>query len=261
MAKKRPYGQAHWTFTHETLAEQSAGARVDQRNFDSAFDICALEFSKEAQLTDPNQLVQAVAAIEAARTAVGGSVVVVFAHGWRNNADWDCGNFVSFRRLMASMAKREVERYDGGQHRARRVIGVYLGWEGASDNGLFSEIAHKTFVNYFRRDARARELAASEDFIDALEQLVQVTKDPANGAPDNSPLILAGHSMGGLIMESALAHWMIDNDAHLPGYPQQPSSEESVESAFSLTLNGQLWAGPDLVLRKPAANSSTAPTQ
>lgn len=76
-----------------------------------------------------------------------------------------------------------------------------------------------------------------------------MTKDPSNGEPDNSPLILAGHSMGGLILERAMLHWVSSPDA--PEWPSQPST-----GSVELRIKQQPASGPDVVLLINPASSA-----
>jgi len=266
MAELRYESQSYWTLNTFTRAHEAPGAGLNEGEaHDGMFDICAIEFDNEGTLSHqpvsaPSQLDRAANAIRAARRKAGGAVVVVFAHGWKNNADWDCGNFVSFRQLIASMSKREIERYSPtGEHLARRVVGVYLGWEGGADHGTLSDIGHKLMFNYYKRDGRARKVAQGEGLIGALEQLTEATKDhedPKLGPPDNSPLIMAGHSMGGLIMETAMAEWVNDKAANLPG-PRLTPADPTEQPTITLTIDGQPIAGPDLMLLiNPASAAS-----
>lgn len=252
MSFARPYVSSRWTLAAQqsddmqsrTLLVEAPGAGLGADDFDRHFDFCAIEFDDDGRFVDSTQCDNAVKAITEARQG-GGAVVMLFVHGWKHNADWNDLNFVSFRNMVASMAYRESERYGGpnNKHLARRVVGIYLGWEGTEDGGWVKKLQKLTQLDYWSRDASARTMAAGSDLGQSLRRITVATKDPAQPGADNSPLIFAGHSMGGLILEGAMVHWVNADDDAIPGFANMVSNP-----LVSLAENGVEFAGPDVVL-------------
>lgn len=257
----RPYAASRWTLKVEQdnddapmLGVVNPGQGLGRSDFDNFFDICAVEFDNDGGFVNPTQLATAKKAITEARQISGtkqnvtstrpGVVVMVFVHGWKHNADWEDSNFVSFRHMVAAMSLRERERYDSkGNHEARRVVGIYLGWEGTREGGWLKQLGQMLQLDYWNRDASARSMAANSDLGATLRAITEVTKDPTQPGGDNSPLIFAGHSMGGLILEGAMVHWINSDDEGVPGFGDTISNQ-----LVSLTQNGTNFAGPDVVL-------------
>ena len=229
------------------------GQGLGASDFDNYVDICAVEFDNDGGFVNPTQLITAKKAITEARrisgekqtdtTARPGVVVMVFVHGWKHNADWDDSNFVSFRHMVAAMSLRERERYGPNGCEARRVVGIYLGWEGTREGGWLKQLGKMLQLDYWNCDTSARSTAANSDLGGTLRAITEATKDPAQPGGDNSPLIFAGHSMGGLILEGAMVHWINSDDDSLPGFGDTISNP-----LVSLTQHGTDFAGPDVVL-------------
>ena len=121
-----------------------AGRGNEHPNHQS-FDVAIIEFQEDGSFADPDQLIAAVKCIEAARDANGnGALVMLFIHGWHHSARWDTDKYGSdwdaesgddqhfrqFRRVLMGVAVREAERYLKAEEGARRVVGIYLGWNG-----------------------------------------------------------------------------------------------------------------------------------
>lgn len=120
-------------------------------------------------------------------------IVIVFVHGWKNNASEDSGNMWGFRRVLDEVASQQVEPRPP-------VIGVYLGWPGASAN------VGKFFTFWSRH--RVAEAVAKGDITGVLEKILIHTKGPDFDGP--SYAVLVGHSFGGLIMEQAAINILTD---------------------------------------------------
>lgn len=81
--------------------------------------LCAIEFDEQDAIWKPTQ-------VHAARSLIRNSarkpLLVVFIHGWHNNAHPGNGNLQSFNQLLKQLAKRA----DGDTE----VMGVFIGWRG-----------------------------------------------------------------------------------------------------------------------------------
>jgi hypothetical protein len=129
---------------------------IDNPPNEQCFDVAVIQFRDDGTFVDEGQLPAAAAHIKRALSSnPNGAIVVVFIHGWHHGAAWDIStnsgdeHFNSFRQVLRALALREAERYyeapPGGA--GRRVIGVYLGWNGdpvdswLSSDGLFKHIS------------------------------------------------------------------------------------------------------------------------
>ena len=84
--------------------------------------------------TDPNHI---KAVEEMIRTEAGigqtnnaqGIVILLFVHGWKNNAVYDNDNVEMFRKTLKQPGTAEMIQTN---HVTRKVVGVYAGWRGLS---------------------------------------------------------------------------------------------------------------------------------
>ena len=93
-----------------------------------------VEFDNQGWFWDPKQ----VAAVEQMiRTEAGigqtnkaqGVVILLFVHGWKNNAATNNDNVEMFRTTLQYLKKFENKQTN---HPARKIVGVYAGWRGLS---------------------------------------------------------------------------------------------------------------------------------
>jgi hypothetical protein len=216
---------------------------------DQSFDLAIVQFLDDGSLTDPTQLKRATEAIEAARRLYKtGAVVVAFIHGWHHDADWDIDaaggdqHFMDFRRVLMTLALRELER---GPDRRRRVVGVYLSWNGDPDGSLFGKGSSLRNLSFWNRLRTARKVSRQEDIRRTLTEIVAHTKQTLDDHPDlpSSPLILVGHSMGALILEAAFL-FLLSNFPAVASDAARRREQLDVETY----LAEQLVDFPDLVL-------------
>ena len=77
--------------------------------------------------------------------------LVLAAHGWRHNADFEDWNLRQLREVLYSAVLFETQKSSKDEHwnpsnKPRRVVGVYLGWRGATvkeqwiENNLLSKV-------------------------------------------------------------------------------------------------------------------------
>src|ERR1700722_11775992 len=97
-----------------------------QTNYDLGF----IEFDDQGWFWDPGQLrfvedmIRRDGKIEQRNNAAG-MVMLVFVHGWKNNAAYDNTNVAMFRQILAQIAELESTKPV-----PRKVVGVYCGWRG-----------------------------------------------------------------------------------------------------------------------------------
>ena len=197
------------------------------------FHVAVVQFEDDGRYAKPPQIEAALDAIRTVRQSnLDGAVVVVFIHGWHQTADWKRtpstlatdtdgdDQFHSFRLILESLALREAERA-----RPRRVVGIYVGWNGDPAGGIgvvVSKLPGLTHSTFWNRYPVAQRIGGGPAFGDALRRIVTTTKKAMPVSPDQpqasrpeSPLIMIGHSMGALMLESGLLDLLEDTDQPL----------------------------------------------
>jgi hypothetical protein len=204
--------------------EKVSLGREDRPPSDPTFDLAVIEFNDDGSFVDAGQKRAVADCIAAARRSNrNGALVVIFIHGWHHTARWDPSegsgdtHFAAFRKVLMSLALREAERYRPEGPIGRRVVGVYLAWQGDPTSwfGLLREtwLTHFTF---FGRYGTAKRIGSGDALRMTIREIVDCTKGPPpRETPDQpeSPLTLVGHSMGALMLESAFLALLADRDA------------------------------------------------
>jgi hypothetical protein len=171
-------------------------------------DFHILEFSDEGALRAQPRLEEVEERVRALRREFSSGVVVVFfIHGWHHSADSEDEHLNAFRRIVEVITVRE---WEGADRPVRPVVGVYVGWNG-DPIGRWSAIKRMwgiKHLSFWRRYRVAKSLGGSLGVQKTLVKIISAAKAPLDDAQGNrtveSPLVLAGHSMGSLILQSAL---------------------------------------------------------
>lgn len=172
---------------------------------DQSFDLAVIEMDDDGRLEARAQVERASEWITA-RRQLEGVIVVVFVHGWHHGARWEDAHLTAFRRVLRALAIREMERPD-----SRRVIGVYLAWHGDPPGYWFRDTAALTHLSFYNRYKTAERISQSDDLYETLRTIIARTKESLAG-PVPGQLVLVGHSMGGLIVESGLRRLIEGHD-------------------------------------------------
>lgn len=150
--------------------------------------------------------------------------VVVFVPGWKHTAQSDDGNVMDFRLLLRALQR--VEESGCG----RRIVGVYVGWRGAGT--VIPPLEGVTF--WSRKNAASRvgqgdvrllfaklrnlQERANEPYAKRIREAVEkrssapleaFSSDALDPCGKRMRLTIAGHSMGGLIVHTALAQSLV----------------------------------------------------
>jgi len=165
------------------------------------YTLTFIEFDDQGEPWAPAQLERTIQVIDQAHSEGKRSVVLLFVHGWHNDAsnreDRKLDNNVEgFQRLLGT-TRQLMNRVDESPEDVA-LIGVYLSWRGRStDVGLL-----KPLTFYSRRGAGQR--AASLSTTEAILRVMSTAK--------KNPLstgIVIGHSFGGMIVELALTQAVV----------------------------------------------------
>lgn len=124
-------------------------------------------------------------------------IILVFAHGWKNNGAPENGNLASFQAVLASTAQAQAACVA-----PRPVVGIFLAWRGLSSNGNWAW----TQLSFWGRQQAAERVA-----LGSPRELLGRLRAFRNDAPEGDvTLIIVGHSFGGRVVYSALAQSLID---------------------------------------------------
>jgi hypothetical protein len=137
---------------------------------------------------------------EHTNTLANGLTIVVFVHGWQNNAAYDNGNVNMFRGVLTNLSDTLSPR---------KVFGVYVGWRGKS---LEEPI---NYLSFYHRKVVAERIghqgAATQVFTE-LEKMQDSFNEPltnnqnqASNMLARTELIIIGHSFGGQLVYSAIS--------------------------------------------------------
>jgi len=169
---------------------------------EEGYTLAFIEFDDQGELWSPSQMFRATELIERANQAEARSTVVVFIHGWQNNAspeqEQEEGKSLHGFKLLLSQIVETGRTRDPTS--TRPVVGIYLAWRGKS--------AHKPFsgLTFWNRQRTATRIATSGTVSEVLSLIVRT----ANQSP-NSKILLIGHSFGGLLMEQALLQYLVNS--------------------------------------------------
>ena len=131
-------------------------------------------------------------------------LVVVFAHGWKNNAAPNNGNLDKFQMMLRKLATADYEMCEGHSCAKRKVVGVYMAWRGLSARHEPAKL-----LSFWNRKARAHRVGQDG----AAEVLAELRKIKAQR--DNNRLVVIGHSFGGALVFSAVQQILIRGTAFL----------------------------------------------
>lgn len=149
-------------------------------------------------------------------------LIVAYVHGWFHNARPDDENVLAFQSLlerldqMEQLAKPAAER--------RTIVGVYLGWRGETLE-IFGLKHALTFWSRMGAAERVGEGALKQMLME-LDQFKcyanrasdhtgnHLCDDVLNG-PDQTQLVVIGHSFGGLAVHHALRTELIERTTRL----------------------------------------------
>ena len=157
------------------------------------FDLAFAEFSERGNAFDDAR-VEAVLAKIAAKACADGVVLIVFVHGWKHNASEDDPNVLSFKDSLETMTGVLGSSFAGTALGSRRLVGVYVGWRGAS-----IELPLLKELTFWDRKAVAEELG-SGGVTRLLLDLDRITAGEARNV-----MVVVGHSFGGAIVVRALS--------------------------------------------------------
>ncbi len=190
----------------------------DPNHLEAGYLLGFVEFDDQGQLWSRRQMRDVIDDINL-QASENDVLMIVFVHGWKHSAAPEDGNIDEFRDILKRISALESRVADQSKKTARKVIGVYLGWRGASITAPFLEE-----LTFWDRKATAQKVGhgAVAEVLIRLE-LVKKTKDAqvrdslrsrvpsaSNDAKSRTRLVVIGHSFGGALVFSAVAPLLED---------------------------------------------------
>lgn len=209
----------------ECLNNSTVSYKSGNRNFKLHF----VEFTDQGHFHSRDQF---FAMLERVKNAGGNQDIILYIHGWNNDARPNNSNVIKFTQLLGSISER---------NRSRTVTGIFVGWRGAS---IDVELLNK--LTFWDRKNVSIEIGRGS-VIELIERL-----RIAGGYGKGSRMISIGHSFGASVLLSATKNELYK--AFLPPIDQEGSFYSllaKVEPIDYLTIlvNPAIEATPFLALR------------
>lgn len=172
-----------------------------------------VEFDDQGWFHNPRQMAELMRVLKE-ESKSSDLIITVYVHGWQHNAEVCDGNVCCFRETLKLIHSLEEKRAPVGK--PRKVVGIYVGWRGASNAGLplWSQASFYVRKNVALQVATGsvRELFAN------LKHFQERTNEPKDNKPKrNTRLMIVGHSFGGLIVYSAVSQELLNNTLDYDG--------------------------------------------
>ncbi len=168
------------------------------------YELAFLEFDDQGNLFSraPLELLIRTLQAEAARPERERLTLVLFAHGWQNDARLCNDNACCFRSLLARIASdaKQAEARSNGVIRPSRTIGIFVGWR-----GLSATVPPFRGLSFYPRK-RAAHAVGQGELVEVLSFLDAYQKHLNEGDPSRCRLVILGHSFGGAMVYSAIAN-------------------------------------------------------
>ena len=168
------------------------------------FQLLFLEFDDQGSLFSraPLELLIETLRKEAERPEAPRLTLVLFAHGWKNDARLCNRNACCFRTLLSRIAAdaRMVEARSKGAIGPSRTIGIFVGWR-----GLSAMVPPFRALSFYARKRAAQTIGQGE-LVEVLTFLDRYQKHLNERDPKRCRLVIMGHSFGGAMIYSAVAN-------------------------------------------------------
>ncbi len=201
-----PYRTDQSTLLVQPVNPTSHEPTIDERHklIDEPFEGLAVklgfvEFDEFGHLFNRNQMNDLLTQIKQLKDPL----IIVFVHGWHNNAAPGNGNITSFANQTLLHAA-QIEKNDRGDH-ARPVVGVYVGWRGESIDS--NKLALASMLTFWDRKNTAHSVGNG----DVVELFLRLNQYRYHKGNENSRLVYIGHSFGGAVTYSALMHTIVEH--------------------------------------------------
>lgn len=194
-------GQPSETACQETLvAHCSDAVRRPLGTGNDAPYITHVEFDDQGALHNRELTRRAMEKLRE-RASQRPTLLVVFAHGWKHNADFGDENLVDFQRQLVNL-RTKIATSSTVPKDKFQVEGVYLSWRGESWRPWWL----KEFT-FWKRKATAHRVGTDGaiEIFSELSALRSLT--PKSGG--RHALVVVGHSFGGALVYNATEHLLM----------------------------------------------------
>lgn len=156
-----------------------------------------VEFDDQGEPWAPAQAERVLETIERANQSPNGADVIVFVHGWKNNASPEQEakegySLNGFNKLLTDLTRLTRATFPTSPP---EVVGVFIAWRGQSAKALQN-------LTFWGRRKAARRVASPSAAGTLFEILTTARANP------KSRVGLLGHSFGGLLVEAVLTQAM-----------------------------------------------------
>lgn len=214
-----------------------------------SFHIGYVEFDDQGWFQDKEQRRVLLEHLRALAAQGNKLLIVVYTHGWKHNADETDPDVRKFKTLLADLDLVEKKAKQGTHDRPREIVGVYLGWRGASwPVPLVEDLTFWGRKNAAERVGRrsAKQIMVELNEFRATSNCWK-TADRLAG-PNDTQLVFIGHSFGGLITFAALNASLTERALKPDGHGNYTSVAKSfgdfillVNPAFEGAAYEPLW--------------------
>ncbi|MCG7985191.1 MAG: hypothetical protein JAY90_20890 [Candidatus Thiodiazotropha lotti] len=163
------------------------------------YDIAFAEFSERGNAFN-EAYIDYVKKQIADHAKADGVVLVIFVHGWKHNANEIDSNLLDFKLVLKSVAENLEKISNGKDVKRRRLVGLYIGWRGASTSLPVLENA-----TFWDRKAVAEEVGKGGVTRLLLELALIDEGRGSDNRKERNVMVVVGHSFGAAIVVSALS--------------------------------------------------------
>jgi hypothetical protein len=212
-APNRPYRTSFEPFTGTAADAGTNKANHAVIETTADYSLGFVEFDEEGWFWDEKQ-VKAVEEMIRKEANISGTnnpagiILLVFVHGWKNNAAYDCGNVATFRTALQQLKSAEEEDAKQNNRPARKMVGVFCGWR-----GLSWTVPYVQDLTFWNRKATAHKVggygAMTRLFVE-LEQLQELSNATILTNGPQTEFIIVGHSFGGAAVYSAISEFVTE---------------------------------------------------
>ena len=241
-----PYNQTYYTSAHRA------------RYIEAGIHSPIVEFDDDGYLRAPWQLDSALAAMDSATTGANPRhpvVVLIFIHGWHNNASLDNENLQDFNKFAKSLQARLQSSSSTAK---TTVLPIYFAWRGQNtwnphwyNTWVVPFVAQ--YLTFFSRKATAERMGRGELEI-ALARISRKwhewRKNPSSIVRQNF-LVIAGHSFGGAALLTATLPQLVAELEDVRAHRARDKDDETAETPQNVLAPADL-----LIAVNPAIEAS-----
>lgn len=198
-----------------------------------------VEFDDQGWYHRPEQATSLFKAIRAYREQHEGTnfLIVTFAHGWKHNASPQDDNVREFRKLLERLELMEQRQAARQGTKARKVVGVYVGWRGASMTLPLLE--NLTFWTRKNAGERVGDGSVKQFLMELNEFRAYLNNWDTSerlALSHESQLIMIGHSFGGMLMYHSLYSGLMERALRVRKLPQGDYAYHTAKSFGDFVL-------------------------